>query len=573
MKNLLYYFQIKTLLSNKQKKSFNFFIFLAFFTMCLEILSISLIVPIINLFIGSRKNFQLPFLDQLSLGQYTFAVLLLLILIITVKVIFVTFFNKKIFKFYEDLKVSLSRKIYSIYLRKPFEYHLSKNSATLIRNIEDVKLFVASVRYLLFMIAECMMALGVFSFILFYEPIGAISAVLFLGILAFLIYKKIQTESKSLGLKRRYHDQFRLMFLQQGFHAIKDILVNNKQHSFIEKFSLHESKSTNYDYRHQFIQTLPRLLLEWLLIVGATLLIGFFFIQGKNLTDSLPTLGLFLVAAIRLMPSITRISNSIQQIKYGEAVIDSLNDEFKHENKNQEIDNVNNEKISFNKSIEIKNVSFNYKSSEKNILSQINLKIKFGENLGLLGFSGSGKTTLINVILGLLKSSEGKILVDGKDINSNLKSWQKHIGYVPQTVYLTDDTLKQNIAFGTLNDDKIDNDRLNKSIKDAQLDKFVSGLKNGIDTKVGEFGERISGGERQRIGIARALFNQPKLLILDESTNSLDSETEEKILEDVVSINKEMTIIMIAHRPSTLSKCNRILKLSNSKIVEDRVEK
>ncbi len=572
MKNLLYYFQIKTLLSDKQKKSFNFFIFLAFFTMCLEILSISLIIPIINLLIGSRKNFELPLLDQLSLTQYTFAILLLLILIITVKVIFVTFFNKKIFKFYEDLKVSLSRKIYSIYLRKPFEYHLTKNSATLIRNIDDVKLFVSSVRYLLFMIAECMMVIGVFSFILFYEPIGAISAVLFLGILAFLIYKKIQTESKSLGVKRRYHDQFRLMFLQQGFHAIKDILVNNKQHSFIERFSLHESKSTNYDFRHQFIQTLPRLLLEWLLIVGATLLIGIFFIQGKNITESLPTLGLFLVAAIRLMPSITRISNSIQAIKYGEAVIDSLNNEFMHVKNDHEID-CDNEQISFNKSIEIKNVSFNYKNSEKNILSQINLKIKFGENLGLLGYSGSGKTTLINVILGLLKSSEGKILVDGKDINSNIKSWQKHIGYVPQTVYLTDDTLKQNIAFGALNDDTIDNDRLNKSIKDAQLDKFVSGLTNGINTKVGEFGERISGGERQRIGIARALFNQPKLLILDESTNSLDSETEEKILEDVVSINKEMTIIMIAHRPSTLSKCNRILKLSNSKITEDRVEK
>ncbi len=572
MKNLLYYFQIKTLLSDKQKKSFNFFIFLAFFTMCLEILSISLIIPIINLLIGSRKNFELPLLDQLSLTQYTFAILLLLILIITVKVIFVTFFNKKIFKFYEDLKVSLSRKIYSIYLRKPFEYHLTKNSATLIRNIDDVKLFVSSVRYLLFMIAECMMVIGVFSFILFYEPVGAISAVLFLGILAFLIYKKIQTESKSLGVKRRYHDQFRLMFLQQGFHAIKDILVNNKQHSFIERFSLHESKSTNYDFRHQFIQTLPRLLLEWLLIVGATLLIGIFFIQGKNITESLPTLGLFLVAAIRLMPSITRISNSIQAIKYGEAVIDSLNNEFMHVKNDHEID-CDNEQISFNKSIEIKNVSFNYKNSEKNILSQINLKIKFGENLGLLGYSGSGKTTLINVILGLLKSSEGKILVDGKDINSNIKSWQKHIGYVPQTVYLTDDTLKQNIAFGALNDDTIDNDRLNKSIKDAQLDKFVSGLTNGINTKVGEFGERISGGERQRIGIARALFNQPKLLILDESTNSLDSETEEKILEDVVSINKEMTIIMIAHRPSTLSKCNRILKLSNSKITEDRVEK
>ncbi len=572
MKNLLYYFKIKILLSDKQKKSFNFFIFLAFFSMCLEILSISLVIPIINLLIGTRENLELPFLDQLSLVQYTFAILLLLILIITAKVIFVTFFNKKVFKFYEDLKVSLSREIYSIYLRKPYEYHLTKNSATLIRNIDDVKLFVSSVRYLLFMIAECMMVLGIFSFILFYEPIGAISAVLFLGILSPLIYKKIQSESNSLGSKRRYHDQYRLMFLQQGFHAIKDILVNNKQHSFIEKFSLHNSKSTKYEFRHNFIQTLPRLLLEWLLIVGATLLIGVFFIQGKNITESLPTLGLFLIAAIRLMPSITRITNCIQSIEYGEAVINSLNDEFKHINNYQKIDHVNSEKISFNRSIEIKNVNFNYKGSEKNILSQINLKIKFGENLGLLGFSGSGKTTLINLILGLLKSSEGKILVDGKDINNNLKSWQSYIGYVPQTVYLTDDTLKQNIAFGALNDDKIDNDRLNKSIKDAQLVKFVNGLKNGINTKVGEFGERISGGERQRIGIARALFNHPKLLILDESTNSLDSQTEEKILKDVVSLNKEMTIIMIAHRLSTLKECNRVLRLSNSILEEVTVK-
>ena len=184
----------------------------------------------------------------------------------------------------------------------------------------------------------------------------------------------------------------------------------------------------------------------------------------------------------------------------------------------------------------------------------------------LLGFSGSGKTTLINIILGLLKSTSGKIFVDGKNINEGIRNWQKHIGYVPQFIYLTDDTLKKNIAFGAENEKDINSDKINKAIKDSQLEKFINGLNDGINTKIGEFGERISGGERQRIGIARALYSSPKLLILDESTNSLDMETENKILQDVISLKKDMTIIMIAHRLTTLSKCNRILKLTNSRI-------
>lgn len=567
MKSFLYYFQIKLILTEIQKKKFNFFVLLTLITMCLEVLGISLIIPIITLLSGSELNTHFDFLGNVNSSNAIFLILGGLMVIITIKVIFTKFFNKQIYKFYTELKVSLSEKVYGIYLNKPYEYHLSKNSATLIRNIDDVSWFVASVKYLLFLLADVIMAIGIFIFIFFYEPVGAISSVLVLGSFGYIIYKKIQAQAKEFGLKKRYHDKFRLMLLQQGFHAIKDIKVTNKEKNFINQFSNHNNESTYFQFKHEYIQNLPKLFLEWLLVFGVVLLISLIFIQDKELNQILPTLGLFLIAAFRLMPSITRIMNSIQSIKYGQAVIDSLLLELNQKN-NIQIIKSKNEEISFDRSIELKDISFSYKNQKKEILSNVNLKINYGDAIGLLGFSGSGKTTLINIILGLLESTGGKVLVDGKNISENLRKWQDFIGYVPQTVYLTDDSLKKNIAFGCMKENDINSDRINKAIHDSQLEKLVKSLDNGLDTMVGEFGERISGGERQRIGIARALYNNPKLLILDESTNSLDSETEGKILEDVISLNKDMTIIMIAHRLSTLSKCNRILKLTNSKIEE-----
>ena len=539
--------------------------------MLIEVLSISLVIPFISILSGSQINFNIKYLDNFNQTQIIFLILSLLVFIITIKVFFVSFFNKKVLEFYMDLKVSLSKKIYKTYLMKSYEYHLSKNSSTLIRNINDVSLFGDSVKYLIYLMTECTMVLGICSLLLYYEPIGAISSVSFLSIFGYLIYKKILSRTKVLGSLRRHHSGFRLRFLQQGFHAIKDIKVKNKENSFIQQFSYHDKETSFNEMKYHFIQTLPKLLLEWLLVIGVMVLMVVIFFQKEDLTGILPTLALFFVAAFRLMPSITRIMNNLQSIRWGEPVIDSLNEELILANSKLNKD-IKQNKIIFDRSIELKNINFNYKNSNKNILSDINLKIKFGDNIGLLGFSGAGKTTLINLILGLLKSSSGTILANGTDIHSGLISWQSHIGYVPQNIYLTDDTLKKNIAFGIVDDKEIDLKKIDKAIKDTQLTKLVSSLNNGLNTKLGEFGERISGGERQRIGIARALYNDPKLLILDESTNSLDSQTEEKILEDVISLNKSMTILMIAHRLSTLSKCNRILKLSNSNIEEVNVK-
>ncbi len=571
MSSFLYYFKIKFLLTDVQNKRFKIFVLFTIITMLIEVLSISLVVPFITVLSGSQLNFNIKYLDSFNQTQIIFLILSLLVFIITIKVIFISFYNKKIHEFYMDLRVSLSEKIYRTYLMKPYEYHLSKNSSTLIRNIDDVRWFGDSVKYLIYLMTECIMVLGIFSFVLYYEPIGAISSVSFLGLFGYLIYTKVQSQSKKLGSLRRYHDEFRLRYLQQGFHAIKDIKVKNKENSFIQQFSYHDKETSFNQMKYHFIQTLPKLLLEWLLVIGVMVLMIVFFFQKESLTGILPTLGLFLVAAFRLMPSITRIMNSLQSIRWGESVIDSLNEELILEKSKLNKD-IKQNQIIFDNSIELKNINFNYKNSSKNILSDINLKIKFGDNVGLLGFSGAGKTTLINLILGLLKSSSGTILADGTDIHSGLINWQSHIGYVPQNIYLTDDTLKKNIAFGIVDEKEIDLKKIDKAIKDAQLTKLVSSLNNGLNTKLGEFGDRISGGERQRIGIARALYNNPKLLILDESTNSLDSETEGKILEDVISLNKDMTIIMIAHRLSTLSKCNRILKLTNSKIEELEVK-
>ena len=244
MKSFLYYFKIKTLLNKNQRKKFDFFIFLTVITMCLEVLGISLVVPIVTLLSGAQSDFNLPYLKNLNYSEIIFTTLALLVLIITVKVLFISFFEKKIHDFYKDLRVTLSGKIYSIYLNKPYEFHLSKNSSTLIRNIDDVKWFVISVKYLLFLLAECIMVIGVFTFILFYEPIGAISSISFLGFFGYIIYKNIQSQTKKLGTLRRYHDEFRLLFLQQGFHAIKDIKVKNKESSFIKQFSYHNNEST-----------------------------------------------------------------------------------------------------------------------------------------------------------------------------------------------------------------------------------------------------------------------------------------------------------------------------------------
>ena len=257
--------------------------------------------------------------------------------------------------------------------------------------------------------------------------------------------------------------------------------------------------------------------------------------------------------------------NSIQKIIYNRPAIDVIYKEFQDFDGNLSVKNNDKSKIQFSEKIDFNNVSFKYSGSNKLILDNIKFSIDAGSIIGIIGESGSGKTTLINLLLGLLKPTDGSIKIDNLNMLQNLSAWQNHIGYVPQDVYLIDDTIRKNIAFA-LPESRINNAALELAIKKSKLDKLINNLEKGYNTQIGEFGDRLSGGQKQRISIARALYSNPKVLIFDEFTNSLDNETEKKIIDEIINFKRDKTVIMIAHRLSTLKSCDSIFKIENGKI-------
>jgi len=562
------YSKFKELLTPLQQKEFVIFIFLFLIAMIFETLGIGLVIPIINILSQDNLNFlNYGFLAKFNFERFSKTEMIIismttLLFVYSLKTIFLTFVSYRQTRFIAEIKYKLSERLFKIYLRKPYDFHLQTNSAQLMRNVNDVDRFTQVMISLLMLITEVVVVFGVGALLLFYEPVGAISSIIVLSSAGFIFHKKVQKKVNRWGKERQTHDGSRLMHLQQGFGAIKDIKILGRENKFVDEFSIHNKASAVIDGKQHFILSLPRYWFEWLTIIGIILLVMVMMNQNKDLSLFVPTLGLFAAAAFRLMPSITRIMNCNQDIRYFLPVVDTLATEI-NSSKESSIVSKKNKEIAVNNNIELKNIYYTYPKSNKTILSNINLNIKCGTSIGLVGESGIGKTTLINIILGLLQPDKGQILTDGKSIYDGIRSWQNQIGYVPQNIYLNDDSIKKNIAFG-ISENEIDNNAVDNAINGAQLTNFINTLENGSKTKVGESGERISGGQRQRIAIARALYKNPKIIVLDESTNSLDSNIERAIINEVNFLKGEKTIIMIAHRLSTLSSCEKIYKLTPS---------
>ena len=545
---------------------FYFFIFLSFLSMILETLGIGLIIPFMQALVTDGINQHLAnflnFFNIYPTSKYNliFILITMLAFTYTFKVLFLTYFSYAETKLLADLRVSLSDKLYCIYLNKPYSFHLNNNSSKLIRNIDEISLVVYVIKSLILLINETVVFLGISTFVILYEPKGSLMVILFLGLFGYLFFKKVQIKVKKWGKTRQIHAGVSLKYLREGFGSIKDIKILQRTNELVKAFTTNNKILNVCELKQKFIDSLPRLWLEWLVVIGFILLILLMMSLGKELLYIVPLLGLFAAAAFRIMPSLTRIMNSIQGILYNRPAVDSIYKEFDRESFQNNINKISSKKFFLTKKIDLKNINFKYSDSGPFILRNINLNIKNGTTIGLIGESGIGKTTLINIILGLMQPTSGSICVDGVDISENVKNWQSQIGYVPQNIYLSDDTIKKNIAFA-LPEEKIDNIAVNKAVTNAKLDSLVNNLSNGLDTKIGEFGDRISGGQRQRIAIARALYTNPKVFILDECTNSLDLKTEKQIIDEVNSLKGKKTIIMIAHRLSTLENCDRIYKV------------
>ena len=555
--------------SKKQKMVFGIFIFLSLLLMTLEIMAIYLLIPLMQMLTKSQIGYSdnIKFLEFLFFDNLLTNLVLVIFLLYTIKNIYAIALEYFKFNFAYNLKINLTKKLFSNYINESILFHLNNNSSKLIRNIEDVHTIINLTKSVMLLITEILIVMGISIFLIFLETKVAVLAILFLGVSSIIFYRSIQKKILDEGRIKQKNDSLRIMNMLQGFGGIRDIKILNKEKYFIDKFSFHDSLSAKATFLHNFLATLPKLIIEWLLILTIVFFIGIVAFNNDNYSYLITTLGIFLAAAFRLMPSVTRLLNAFQGINFYRNVVKTLKNEIlSYDKKNFSIKK-SKEDLSFNKIIKINNLSFRYPDKEKNILTNINFEINKKEKIGIMGESGSGKTTLINMILGLLQPNTGNIEVDGKEINLNLPKWHSYIGYVPQSTYLIDGSIKNNIAFGE-NDEIIKKENIYNSIKNAGLEKFVKGLKNGIDTNTGELGEKISGGERQRLGIARSLYRNPSLLILDEFTSSLDNENEQMILNEIFEKISNITIVLVSHRETTLRKCSRILHLINNEIKE-----
>lgn len=465
------------------------------------------------------------------------------------------------------LHASLSQKLFAHYLRQPYVFHLRHNSAQLIRNIVvECNLFANAMQASVMLATELFVLAGVSALLLYYEPLVTLMVMGGLGSAATLFYIFIRKSLVDWGKQRQQHDGRRIKIIQEGLGSVKEIRLLGREDDFLNQFKSSSSKYARMVERQHFLQHAPRLWLEVLAVTGLVMVVALN-TEARSLAESLPTIALFGAAAFRLMPSVNRCLTSIQTARFAGPAIDTIQTALA--NGDDKIDCVHSTQLfpRFSGQIELVGLGFKYQASERSLFKDINLIIPKGSTIGLIGGSGAGKSTLVDIILGLLTPSSGSVLVDGVNIQNGLREWQNQIGYVPQTIYLTDDTLRRNVAFG-LGDGDIDDAAVWSALKAAQLLELVHQLPEGLETELGERGVRLSGGQRQRIGVARALYHNPSVLVLDEATSALDVDTETDVMDAVYGLQGEKTILIITHRVSTIKNCDRLFRLSAGRIVE-----
>lgn len=565
--------KIKDIMPVSLYKNFSGLFIFTLIGIFIELLGIGLVLPIITIITTGNFNFNLGFgidntlnnlFSNLSDSQLFTIPLLILLSAYAIKsfyLLFLSFYNAK---FCYLLSTKLQDSIYKNYLHEDYLYHLKRNSSDLIRIIySEINFIIQSVILpLLIVFMEILVVIGITLLLLSVETRSTIYVLvtfLFLGILYFRIISK---KLKKWGEERLFHEGKKLQNITQGLNGVKIVKMFNQEQTFLDQFNVNVSRSQKINQHASVITQIPRLSIEFIAVFLIVIFMIYNVQLSTNVAESFPKLALFAAAAFRLLPSMNRLVNNLQTLRYASPAVNKIHKEFPL--KTGIPNKINLEtKIDFNKEINISNLSFRYPENNENILQNINLKIKRGESIGFIGKTGVGKSTLIDIICGLLNPQDGKILVDKKNIKDNIGSWQQQIGYVPQNVYLLDDTIKQNIIFGKTNDN---DENLIDSIKLAQLDKLISNLPEGINTKVGERGARLSGGQIQRIGIARAINNNAKILIFDESTSALDTETEKELINDIYKLKSKKTLIIISHRISVLEHCDHVYNIKNKNI-------
>ena len=562
--------KILYLLSPEQKKSLAFVFILLVFGTILEMVGILILVPLMSIFSGLNNLDFLKTFIGLSDSSPEKIISYLLIIIVSfyfLKFLFLVYLSWKQSHFIANLSMDLTSELFKGYLNQSYLFHIQNNTSTLLRNLQaELGQFTTYIQSAVLFLLEFMTIVGIGAILIYEQPIAAFVSAIFFVIVLYFFNRYTKNKILDWGKVRQEQAEKINKHFFQGLGGIKEVKFYGKENFFLNEVIGVLKANADVSSKYLTLGQVPRYFLEFMALLGIFIVIIFMQIIGMDPKSIFPLVGLYLVAAFRIIPSINRVINSLQSMKYLNPVIEVLFNEFKLIKNSLDYSKKMNDMI-FRNQIELHNISFSYPESESKVLDKINITIKKGTTIGIIGQSGSGKSTLIDILLGLHTQSSGEILVDGVNIKDNIRGWQKKIGYVPQNVYLLDDTIKANVALG-VEPKLIDDDLVTSALKSAQLKDFIDKVPRGNNSIVGERGVKLSGGQKQRIGIARALYSNPDILVLDEATSALDNKNELNFMNTIMSYKNSKTIIIVAHRLSTLKSCDVIYEILNGKIVK-----
>ncbi len=547
-----------------------------------ELLGVSTIFPFVNAIMDPGFIDNTPILHKISItfkigtNNMIIAIALGLVVVFILKNVYMIFMNNQIYKFTYRNQRDLACTMMKYYMGQPYIRLREKNSSELIRNIssDSNKCFVVILN-LLQMTSELLISGVLITYLLVTDYVVTLSVVIMLTVSLFLILKTLKKHMVVMGKADREYEAKMNKCVLEAFGGVKEVKITHSEKFFMDDYY---HKSTMYAELHRkcdIAGLIPKQAMEVVCIGSLMLSLSIRIAMGADVTTFVPIISVFAVAAFRLLPSVNKISSYINSISFH---LPSFNEicsgitEMREATARQKEVEDSDKDIAMDESFKLSNICFHYPDSDKNVIENIDLTLKKNESIALIGPSGAGKTTLADIILGVLSPQSGDMLVDGERINDNIYNWQKRLGYIPQSIFLFDDNIRKNIAFG-IPEDKIDDDMVWKALEEAQLKTFVEELPDGLDTRIGERGARLSGGQKQRIGIARALYYNPDILVLDEATSALDNDTEKAVMESIEKLQGSKTMIIIAHRLTTVQHCDNIYEVKGGKVIhKDKAE-
>ena len=579
------YQKMMVLLDARQKKQMVLIVIMMLLGGLLECLGIALLLPAMQTVLkpddlpSSKKLYAVyNFLGCSDVKQFALIIFASIIAVFIVKNIVLFIINVIQLRFVYTNQFATSRRMMINFMQRPYEYYLNADTSVIQRNItSDVNNMYGLILSCLQLISEMI----VFTCLVIMLFIQDFRMTLFISTLLVAVLLIIKYIIKPIMVKagQDNQDYYSGLFkwIEESVMGIKEIKIANKENYFINGYADCGAGYVNAVQKYNLYNSTPRLLIETIGVAGMIGYMMIMIVSGRDLKDMVGMITVVGAAAARLLPSANRINNYLTSIAYFEPFFMNVSDNLQQEINDGSVSyNAEDyrvmkevEKLPVHKKIELRDITYHYPNSEAYVLKHADMEIPVGKAIGIVGTSGAGKTTIVDIMLGLLKIETGQILADGVEIREHYPEWLKNIGYIPQTIFMLDSTIRKNVAFGVPDGD-IDDNKVWAALKEAQLDEYVRGLPDGLDTAIGERGIRLSGGQRQRIGIARALFEDPEVLVLDEATSALDNETEAAIMESINRLHGRKTLIIIAHRLQTIEKCDMVYRVNGQKVIQER---